>query len=253
MSRDHTPVSINDLRRMTSARVGLGRHGASLPTSSLLSFTLDHGRARDAVHAVFDVAALVSALKAKGCPAVEASSVIRSREEYLTRPDLGRRLDDESRTALSACEPCDVAIVIGDGLSPKAGMAHGVDVVTRLMPRLSTLGRVGPVVVARFARVALGDEIGQCLKARLVIVLIGERPGLSAPDSLGAYLTVDPSSDRTDADRNCVSNIHAAGLAYDEAAFKIAWLAGEAFARGYSGVALKDESGLAQLQRITTE
>jgi ethanolamine ammonia-lyase small subunit len=146
---------------------------------------------------------------------------------------------------------CRLAIAIGDGLSPIAVNAHAVHVVRRLVPRLAADGiEIGHVVVASGARVALGDEIGAILGARMMVMLIGERPGLSAPDSLGAYLTFGSGPDVTDAGRNCVSNIHGAGLGYDEAAFRIAWLIREGLARQVTGVALKDESGGRTSQRI---
>jgi ethanolamine ammonia-lyase small subunit len=240
------PRSLRDLRHLTPARVGLGRAGASLPTQALLEFTLDHARARDAVHAELDFSAIAAGLDALGLQTLQVSSCARSRKEYLRRPDLGRKLDAASRDLLASSwrGPCDLAIVIGDGLSPSAVNAHAVELVRNLMPRLGPGGiALGPVVVAFGARVALGDEIGALLGARMAAILIGERPGLSAPHSLGAYLTFAPKAGCTDAMRNCVSNIHSSGLSYDEAAFKIAWLVREGLAREVTGVALKDESG----------
>jgi ethanolamine ammonia-lyase small subunit len=245
-----------DLRSLTPARVALGRSGASLPTRALLDFTLDHARARDAVHAVFDAPRLVADLCALGLVVTEANSRAVDRGDYLRRPDLGRRLDAGSAESLarSASEPCQLALVIGDGLSAAAVHAHAAALVTHLLPLLAADDGVaiGHVVVASGVRVALGDEIGAILGARMVVTLIGERPGLSAPDSLGAYLTFAPKPGRTDAERNCVSNIHKAGLSYDEAAFKIAWLVREGLARGVSGVALKDESADRAPRRIGT-
>jgi ethanolamine ammonia-lyase small subunit len=239
--------SLRDLRQLTPARVGLGRVGASLPTRALLEFTLAHARARDAVHAGFDVAALASGLAALGLEMLAVSSRAPDRKDYLKRPDLGRRLDVVSQPLLAArhSRDRDVVIVIADGLSPAAVNNHAIELVRDLLPRLASAGiGVGPAVVATGARVALGDEIGGSIGARMSVMLIGERPGLSAPDSLGAYLTFAPKPGLTDADRNCVSNIHAAGLGYDEAAFKIAWLVREGLARQTSGVALKDESSV---------
>ena len=235
------------LRELTPARVGLGRSGASMPTEALLAFTLDHARARDAVHAAFDAQRLVTELAGLGLGVRTVSSQARSRRDYLRRPDLGRMLDADSRRALEESGAAGkIAIVIGDGLSPAAVNGHAVELVRHLAPRLKEAGiQLGPVVLASGARVALGDEIGAVLDARMVVMLIGERPGLSAPDSLGAYLTFAPRIGLTDEKRNCVSNIHGAGLSYDEAAFKIAWLAREGIARGVTGVALKDESGTA--------
>jgi ethanolamine ammonia-lyase small subunit len=237
---------LRDLRDLTPARVALGRAGASLPTEALLAITLDHARARDAVHDAFDVAAIVSGLGDLGLAAVHVVSRAEDRKDYLRRPDLGRRLDPASheRLASHAGGACRLAVVVGDGLSPSAVNAHAVELVGALIPRLAADGTaIANAVVASGARVALGDEIGAILGARMMVMLIGERPGLSAPDSLGAYLTFGPRPGLTDADRNCVSNIHGSGLNYDEAAFKIAWLIREGLARETTGVTLKDESG----------
>lgn len=240
------PVSMERLRELTPARVGLGRAGASLPTEALLAFTLDHARARDAVHATFDAERLMAELHGLGLNTLEVASQAHDRRDYLRRPDLGRMLDAASRRSLAdrSAGPCELAIVIGDGLSPAAVNLHAVELVRNLTARLAGDGiGIGAVVVASGARVALGDEIGATLGARMVVMLIGERPGLSAPASLGAYLTFGPRIGLTDAERNCVSNIHGAGLSYDEAAFKIAWLVREGMARQHTGIALKDESG----------
>ena len=238
---------MSDLRELTPARVALGRSGASLPTGAWLKFALDHARARDAVHADFDAAALGDEIGDLGLEAHVVSSRAGSRGDYLRRPDLGRQLDEASTRRLAgfaASGGCEVALVIGDGLSPAAVHAHAAALLRQLVPRLAAARiRIDRVMVANGARVALGDEIGAQLGARMVLVLIGERPGLSAPDSLGAYLTFAPKVGRTDADRNCVSNIHRAGLSHDQAAVKIAWLIREGLARKVTGVALKDESG----------
>jgi ethanolamine ammonia-lyase small subunit len=238
--------SIDDLRKLTPARVALGRAGASLPTRALLDFTLDHARARDAVHAAFDVPGLIAALGALGCSAIAVASRASGRGDYLKRPDLGRRLDSASVDLLQSRNnaPREVAIVIGDGLSPTAVNVHASALMRSLTSELAADGiATGDVVVASGARVALGDEIGGLVQARMVVMLIGERPGLSAPDSLGAYLTCAPRIGRTDAERNCVSNIHREGLSYDQAAYKISWLVREGLRRNVTGVALKDESG----------
>jgi ethanolamine ammonia-lyase small subunit len=246
--------SLRDLREFTPARVGLGRAGASMPTEALLGFMLDHARARDAVHATFDIAGLVAGLSGLGIQPVEVGSQARSRRDYLRRPDLGRMLDPASKLALESRSgaPCQLAIAIGDGLSPTAVNVHAVELVRHLIPQLAADGiEVGATVVASGARVALGDEIGAILAARMLVMLIGERPGLSAPDSLGAYLTFAPRIGLTDAERNCISNIHGAGLSYQEAAFRIGWLVREGLVRQITGVALKDESGKGTSQRIT--
>jgi len=238
--------SVGDLRNLTPARVGLGRAGASMPTRALLEFTLDHARARDAVHSAFDVSAIIAGLENLGLTTSDVGSRAGNREDYLQRPDLGRALDQASHDRLASRHrsPCRLAVVVADGLSPAAVNAHAVPLVRNLMPRLA-LERIeiGHAVVASRARVALGDEIGAVLGVGMVLVLIGERPGLSAPDSLGAYLTFAPRPGRTDAERNCVSNIRGGGLGYEAAAFRIAWLIREGLARQITGVALKDKSG----------
>jgi ethanolamine ammonia-lyase small subunit len=230
----HDPFAA--LRAATPARIGLGRAGQGLPTGPMLAFQLAHTRAREAVFVDLDAPALAAAM---GPGTLIVSSQAQSREAYLRRPDLGRRL------AVDAGLPggdADLAIVIADGLCA-AALTHAPAVVAALIPRLPDW-RLAPLVVARQARVALGDEIAQRLGARCVLVLIGERPGLSAPDSLGAYLTWDPKVGRLDSERNCVSNIRPAGLPPAAAAAKLAWLLNEARRLGLSGVALKDRAEL---------
>jgi ethanolamine ammonia-lyase small subunit len=245
--------TLRDLRHLTPARVGLGRAGAAVPTDALLAFTLDHARARDAVHAAFDVAGLMHGFAGLGLEPLEVRSRARDRKDYLRRPDLGRILDERSQHALAARggAPCRLALVVGDGLSPAAVNAHAVELVRHLVPRLAADAiEIDCAAVASGARVALGDEIGAIIGASMLVMLIGERPGLSSPDSLGAYLTFAPRPSRTDAERNCISNIHGAGLGYDEAATRIAWLIREGLAREVTGVALKDESGGGTSQSI---
>ncbi len=242
------PYRLRELRHLTPARVALGRTGPSLPTRALLEFTLDHARARDAVHAAFDTPAIISGLDAMGVETLAVSSQVGSRDDYLRRPDRGRKLAAQSWDLLveRSRRAFDLAVVIGDGLSPSAVNAHAIEFIGSLIPRLHADGiYVGIAIVASGARVALGDEIGSLLGARAVLMLIGERPGLSVPQSMGAYLTYAPAPGLTDARRNCISNIHGSGLSYDEAAFKIAWLIRQALSRNVSGVALKDESGVA--------
>ncbi len=266
------------LRRFTPARIGLGRVGDSLPTQALLDFELAHARARDAVHAGFDAEGVARELREAGFGEVAVvSSQARERMEYLLRPDLGRKLDAESRERLKgrregreSLQPmsaqqqgrhgapevcCKLAVVIADGLSAAAPMRHAVPLLGELRDSWNpTSGqnraRYGApgfaehvtVVVANRARVALGDEIGELLGAEAVVVLIGERPGLSSPDSLGIYLTWAPRVGRTDAERNCISNVRPEGLGYAEAARRLAYLVSEARKLGLSGVALKDDS-----------
>lgn len=243
MSGDRDPWA--GLARLTPARIALGRAGASLPTAEVLRFSLAHAQARDAVHARLEVASLKGGLDALLGPVLAVESQAIDRALYLRRPDLGRRLAAGSAAALKAAATgdADLAIVIGDGLSARAVNAHAAPLIEALKPRLAALGlKLAPPVVAIGARVALGDEIGAILRAKAVAMLIGERPGLSSPDSLGVYLTVAPRPGRTDAERNCISNVRAEGLSYDLAAFKIAWLLREALRRGLTGVDLKDDS-----------
>ena len=224
-----------ELRTLTAARIGLPRTGASLGTSALLEFRLAHARARDAVHATLDTAALLAALPK---PGLVVSSQAADRRTHLMRPDLGRRLREPSGLTAG---PYDLVIMLGDGLSAQAVHRHAPPLLQALLPALGHL-RIAPVVVALHARVALGDAVAMAVEAASVLVLIGERPGLSAPDSLGAYLTWAPRPGTTDAGRNCVSNIRPDGLPYPEAAAKLAYLLDRMRVAGQSGVALKDES-----------
>lgn len=238
--------------RLTPARVGLGRAGISLPTREVLAFALAHARARDAVYAKLDTDQLRQDIEPLGLAVVMAASTATERRRYLARPDEGRALTAESRARLAARVPVtvdpgpDLMLVVGDGLSAAAVNHHAVPLIAALLPIVRASGlSMGPVVVAEGARVALGDEIGALMRARLVAVLIGERPGLSSPDSLGVYLTWGPQPGRTDAERNCISNVRPEGLAPDLAARKLAWLIREGLRRGLTGVELKDESDLA--------
>lgn len=238
--------SLARLRELTPARVALGLAGASLPTKALLEFTLDHARARDAVHAAFDADGLVQGLADLGLTAIRVSSQAPGRRDYLARPDLGRMLDADSKARLASQGGTAgaLAIIISDGLSPTAVNTHAVALLRKLLPPLQREAiDIAHAVVATGARVALGDEIGSALGARMTVTLIGERPGLSAADSLGAYLTFDPVIGTTDEKRNCVSNVHGGGLSYEDAAAKIGWLIREGWARQMTGIALKDESG----------
>jgi ethanolamine ammonia-lyase small subunit len=234
------------LRRHTAARIALGRAGTSLPTAEWLKFSEAHALARDAVHLPFDSAGLAAQLHAQAFDVIESGSAAADRATYLTRPDLGRRLPEAEAARLAALPGggADVAVVVGDGLSARGVHAHAVPLLIELRPRLEAAGfAVGAVVLARQCRVALGDGVALARGARAVVVLLGERPGLSSPDSLGAYLTWQPRAGTPDSARNCVSNIRPPeGLAYAEAAHKIAWLLAAARARGGTGVALKDES-----------
>ena len=228
------------LRAATRARVGLGRAGDALPTGALLDLQAAHALARDAVHDALDVEAVRGQLADR--PTVVADSAAPDRVTYLQRPDLGRRLAPDSRTRLTGLGPApDLVVVLADGLSARAVVAHAVPVLDAVLGQLDDW-TVGPVVLARQARVALGDEVGQLLGARLCLVLVGERPGLSAPDSLSAYLTWAPAPGRRDSERNCVSNIRPPhGMSVAAAAATLVSLLREARVRELSGVALKDD------------
>lgn len=226
--RDHTP-----------ARVELGRSGASVPTRALLEFQLAHAKARDAVRLPLAAHSLVAELKNKGVASIALASAARSRDEYLKRPDLGRRLHDGSRERLVPLRgEYDAAIVIADGLSALAVHRHAVPLIELLLHDLDW--KMAPVAIVEQGRVAIGDEIGELLGARMAVALIGERPGLSSPDSLGAYLTWQPRPGRTDAERNCVSNIRVEGLSYAIAAQKLRFLMQESRRLKLSGIRLKE-------------
>ena len=232
------------LAGLTPARVALGRAGSGLPTRELLRFELAHAQARDAVGAPLDTVSLHADLATAGLPVLHVTSRAGDRRTYLQRPDLGRRLDEESARRLAVVGgTADLALVIADGLSALAVQRYGAPTVTALLPLLEGL-RIAPLVIATQARVALADEVGALLGARLALILLGERPGLSAPDSLGAYLTYAPRTGCLDAQRNCISNIRPQGLPPDRAAAKLAWLIREALRRELTGVGLNDESDL---------
>ncbi len=240
-----TPDRLGPTAAITPARLGLGRAGSGLPSRAALAFAMDHAQARDAVHARLDTASLAMGLAPLGLDLASIESAAPDRETYLRRPDFGRRLSRNARSVMAARPrvPCDVVLCVGDGLSARAVAENAQPLIEHLVPllRARRIG-VGPIVLVAQARVAIGDEIGALVGARLSVMLIGERPGLSAADSLGAYVTFDPRIGRTDAERNCVSNIRAAGLPPPQAAQTIAWLIERAFGLGLTGVALKDES-----------
>lgn len=241
------------LRRYTAARIALGRAGHSLPTAPHLDFQLAHAQARDAVHLAFDAAGVAAAIAAQGHETVSLHSAAADRPIYLQRPDLGRRLDEASREALqarraargAAAPRCDVAFVVADGLSALAVHRHAAPLLAAVSARLATDDppwRMAPVALVAQGRVAVGDEAGELLDANAVVVLIGERPGLSSPDSLGVYLTWSPRTGLTDASRNCISNVRPEGLPVEAAAAKLHYLLAVSRQRRLSGVALKDET-----------
>lgn len=233
------------LANRTTARIGRGRSGASLPTREVLAFDLAHALARDAVHAHVDRVRLAHALAGVELATIEVESQATDRQTFLRQPDAGRRLSEASLARLSqrANGSCDLAIMVGDGLSAAAVEAHAVTLIAAFVPHARRLGLTfGPIVLAEGARVALGDAVGEALRARLAIVVIGERPGLSAADSLGIYLTYDPKPGRNDAERNCISNVRPDGMPPAIAAAKLAWLVEAALDRALTGVGLKDDS-----------
>jgi ethanolamine ammonia-lyase small subunit len=233
------------LRRLTAARIGLQRSGASLATGPMLELRLAHARARDAVHAPLDPERLRADLAALGSPVLMVASAVRDRPQYLMRPDLGRRLAPDAGAVLAehAGSGHDVALVVTEGLSARAVARHAEPLLAKLLPQLRAGGwRIAPLTLVRQGRVAIGDAVAQLLRARMVVVLIGERPGLSAPDSMGAYLTWQPGPHSTDANRNCISNIRPQGIDPSSAAGKVMRLLRAMRARQISGVTLKDET-----------
>lgn len=233
------------LKQFTSARIALGRTGSSLPTKEILNFGYAHAMARDAVHIALDITPLETDLHTLGLHSLVVRSSAADRHTYLLRPDLGRRLDDASRTLLQkypVSKPIDLLLVVGDGLSSMAVTRNAAPLIEEIIQQVPDDWNIGPIVIATQSRVALGDDIGALLKARMVAILIGERPGLSSPDSLGIYLTYNPNPGCTDADRNCISNIRPEGLGYKAAARKLVWLCKQAVRIKATGVVLKDES-----------
>lgn len=244
---DHSVVtnSWRSLRDHTDARIGLGRSGTSLPTQAMLAFQLDHAQARDAVHLALDTEILMAGLEQRFPLALRLHSQAQDRSEYLRRPDLGRLLDIPSTQQLAALEiqHCDISISIVDGLSARAIHEQALPFLDALLPHLHRAEMtLGPVALVEQGRVAIGDPIGEALNARMSIVLIGERPGLSSPDSLGIYFTWKPRSGCLDSARNCISNVRPRGQSFASAAQRLAYLIKGALEIGASGIALKDNS-----------
>jgi ethanolamine ammonia-lyase small subunit len=260
-NKSPSPVTANPwetLRQFTDARIALGRAGVSLPTRAHLDFQLAHAKARDAVHLALDVPQLAQALSAalghqEGAHCLALHSACADRATYLQRPDWGRRLNEASRGQLQALrapgmalseQPYDLAFVVVDGLSALAIAQNAAPFLGVLQRRLAAEHwSVAPLCIVEQGRVAIGDEVAQLLGAKAVVVLIGERPGLSSPDSMGLYLTWMPRVGLTDASRNCISNVRPAGLRYEEAAYKLHYLLSQSRQRQLSGVDLKDETG----------
>jgi ethanolamine ammonia-lyase small subunit len=246
-----------ELRRLTPARIALGRTGTSMPTSAQLDFQYAHAQARDAVHLPFDHSALSSQLTERGRESLLLHSAATDRNSYLQRPDLGRKLSDESAQTLrdyARANPggMDLAVVVADGLSALAVHRHTLPFLARMEEQTAIEGwSLSPVILVEQGRVAVADEIGELLGAKMVVILIGERPGLSSPDSLGLYFTYNPKVGLTDAYRNCISNVRLEGLSYGMAAHRLLYLMREACRRQLSGVSLKDEAQVQTLESDT--
>ena len=241
-----TSDSWESLKAFTAARIALGRVGDSIPLSESLEFKLAHAHARDAVYSTLDHELLTDGLQHLGQPVIHVKSQAVTREQYLQRPDLGRLPDDRSVQLLQEqSADYDICIILADGLSAKAINQNGIPLISALLPLFIGMEyRVAPICLADQARVALSDHISHALHAKLCVMLIGERPGLSSADSIGVYLTYQPRPGLTDESRNCVSNIRPDGLSFELAARKIFYLSQEAFRRKLSGVSLKDNAGL---------
>nr|WP_313100024.1 ethanolamine ammonia-lyase subunit EutC [Moraxella sp. CTOTU48717] len=249
-------VTTNDWqswRELTQARIAIGRVGAALPTQEILSFGLAHAQACDAIHTPLDIEQLSNELKEQNwqVEVVHSQADVQSgsRETYLRRPDLGRKLADDCKKAWfdssnysNEQTSYDLVFMVGDGLSSLAVQTQVVPLLNELKTFLNPNLIIAPVFIAKQARVALGDAVGELVNAKMVVVLIGERPGLSAADSLGVYMTYAPKTGKKDAERNCISNIRPGGLSSRAAAFKLNWLITQAFERQLTGVNLKDES-----------
>lgn len=248
----HAPATIDpwtEIRRYTDARIALGHAGSGLPTAAHLTFQAAHAKARDAVHTPLDVAALRADFDERGWPSMAVRSAAADRMTYLTRPDLGRRLSEDSIRELS--QPTlapDVALVVADGLSSTAVAANAAHFVAELKARLTAAGKtVSPLIVAVQGRVALADHVGEILQAKVAVIALGERPGLSAADSLGIYITWNPSRERIESERNCISNVRTGGMAPQAAAAQAADLIEAMFHHGISGVALSAQLAAAPL------
>jgi ethanolamine ammonia-lyase small subunit len=249
---EKTSLSVDpwqQLKSFTRARIALGRVGSSVPTKEVLDFGMSHAMARDAVHCPLDVESFCGGLHESGFETLRVKSAAPDRASYLLRPDLGRKLSAASAKRLrdEARKDLDILFVVGDGLSSLAIANHATPVLECLRALMPAARSEAPVVVATQARVALSDQIGELLRARVVVMLIGERPGLTSPDSLGIYITYAPRAGRQDSERNCISNVRPEGLNYLAAARKTLWLVNEALRLKLSGIGLKDQSDMAEI------
>ena len=244
---------MNYLREFTMARVGLGRAGDALPTEVMLELRRARAAAADAVHEEMHVGALVMECEQRGWPCIAVRSAARNRAEYLRRPDLGRIIHKDSQATMTA-GPFDLSLIVADGLSALAVHRHAFPVLGRLIPKLRDASwRLAPIILVERGRVAIGDQIARLLDAQISLILIGERPGMTSPDSLGAYLTWQPRPGKTDAERNCISNIRPEGLNYDEAADRLFSLVTESRRRQISGIELKEDHALGHHQHVSLD
>jgi ethanolamine ammonia-lyase small subunit len=257
MTTDYSQLTIADpwhsLKQFTSARIALGHAGSSLPTKANLDFQLAHALAKDAVNLPLDFGKLEQALNVQGYKTLSLQTQAETHQIYLQRPDKGRLLDLPSIESIQhiaqQIEPPDVAVIVADGLSSNAIEKHAVPILKLLIPQLCSSGySLSPISLVKYGRVAIGDHISELFSARMCIVLIGERPGLSSPDSMGIYFTYQAKVGSTDADRNCISNIHKNGLSYEQALEKLLFLITEADRLQFSGIRLKDETSHISLE-----
>jgi len=229
------------LKKYTNARIALGRSGNSLPTDKVLEFRMAHAMAKDAINTALDLLNLVEDVKKLGLNSILLQSQITSDIDYLKNPNMGRLLNEMSLKKLEDCPEKNntLSIIIADGLSAEAVNIHAIKLIEQLIPKLK-FKNISPIIIVKYARVAISDEIGEMLNSNIALILIGERPGLSSPTSMGAYITYNPKKGNTDEKRNCISNIQTEGLSYEFAAMKIAYLIDEMIHKKLSGVDLKD-------------
>ena len=229
------------LKKYTNARIALGRSGNSLPTNKVLEFRMAHAMAKDAINTELDLLNLVEDIKKLGLNSILLQSQITSDIDYLKNPNMGRLLNEMSLKKLEDCPEKNntLSIIVADGLSAEAVNIHAIKLIEQLIPKLK-FKNISPIIVVKYARVAISDEIAEMLNSNIALIIIGERPGLSSPTSMGAYITYNPKKGNTDEKRNCISNIQTEGLSYEFAAMKIAYLIDEMLHKKLSGVDLKD-------------
>ncbi len=230
------------LKKYTNARIALGRSGNSLPTNKVLEFRMAHALAKDAINTELDILNLVEDVKKLSLNSILVQSQITNETDYLKNPNIGRLLNEMSLKKLEDCpeKNTTLSIIIADGLSAEAVNIHAVKLIAHLLPKLK-IKTLSPIIIVKYGRVAISDEIGEMLNSSIALILIGERPGLSSPTSMGAYITYHPKKGNTDETRNCISNIQSEGLSYEFAAMKLAYLIDEMLHKKLSGVDLKDD------------